>query len=140
MAFPTYTAYAASSRVNPRYLVNKDVSISESYNSGTLVFTLSKTTVLMCRIPNQCVITNIVADHTSGAAQNPADYGISIGDLSTFASSNDTTKGPIVLKNGVLPYDVSTSDGAKVYITFTPITPTATGSVKCNLTVTYRCK
>ena len=135
----TYTATAAASTVNPRAVDAGNNSASCRYNSGTTALPASKSVVLMCKIPNNCTVIDIVADHTSGAANCPADYGlqgIADADLSTFATAN--TKGAISVKTQALPYDVSTSDGATVYVTFSPTPATATTSTKCNMTVFYR--
>lgn len=131
----TQTATAAATGVMPR-AGTQDQSVSVVYNSGTTAFSASATVVLLCKVPNFCTITNIVAHHTAGAGNAPADYGISIDSVSTFASG--VTKGAIVLKNDALPYHVSTSDGATIYLTFTPTVATNTASVKCYFTAYYR--
>ena len=132
----TLTATAAAAGVPDRAVAAGTNTAFVRYNSGTTAFSVSATVVLLLKVPNHCTITNIVADHTAGAATVPADYGISIGTLSTFATT--VAKGAIVLKTQVLPYKVSvTSDTAPIYMTVTPTVSSTTASFMCNMSVYY---
>ena len=133
----TLTASAVAAGVQPRAVFPGVTSVVSSYNSGSTAFSVSQTTVLMCKIPNKCTITRIFEYHTTGAGTAPADIGIQGVSLSLFAAARAQA---VVTNVGGIPYRVSLSDDAiPQYITLTvsPTVGTTTASVKIDLIVDY---
>lgn len=134
MATATSTAVANNVIINNHSGVN---SISVDYNSGATNYSVSQTTILMCRVPHGATITGMNAFVTAGSATAPYDIGISGVSLSAFG--NAVAAGSVSHGEFGLPYDVSQTDTAVPYqtVAISPTVSSTTASVKASLTVYY---